>query len=58
LLQSALGSEASALATLDGFLAKEPTNPVALAEKGLVLASLQGPIAGIPWLQKALEAGK
>jgi len=58
LLQSALGSEAAALATLDGFLAKEPTNPVALAEKGLVLASLQGPIAGIPWLQKALEAGK
>lgn len=58
LLQSALGSEAAALATLDAFLAKEPTNPVALAEKGLVLASLEGPISGISWLQKALEAGK
>lgn len=58
LLQSALGSEAAALATLDGFLAKDPSNPVALAEKGLVTASLEGPVAGIPWLQKALEAGK
>jgi hypothetical protein len=58
LLQSALGSQGAALATLENFLAKEPNNSVALAEHGLVTATLKGPIAGVASIQKALEAGK
>ncbi len=55
LLQSALGAQDQAAATLDGFLAKQPNNPVALAESSLVEAVRHGPLAGIQPLQKALE---
>ncbi len=55
LLESALGSEAKAAATLEGYLAKDPTNPVALAELAVVYAAQRGAIAGIEPLQRALD---
>src|SRR5689334_13035866 len=55
LLESALGNDAKAAATLEGFLAKSPTNPVALAELALVYAAQRGAVAGIESLQRSLE---
>lgn len=55
LLESALGQEVKAGATLEGFLAKNSTNPVALAELSLVYAAQRGAVAGIEPLQRALE---
>ena len=55
-LESAAGDRAAAEATLASFLAKHPGNPVALAEKALLVATYENPIAGIPWLQQAIEA--
>src|SRR5688572_4326582 len=56
LLESALGQEGKAGTTLEGFLEKNPTNPVALAELALVYAAQRGALAGIEPLQRALEA--
>lgn len=55
LLESALGNDAKAAATLEGFLTKSPTNPVALAELALVYAAQRGAVAGIESLQRSLE---
>lgn len=55
LLESALGNDVKAAATLEGFLATNPTNPVALAELALVYAAQRGAVAGIEPLQRALE---
>lgn len=55
LLESALGQETKAGTTLEGFLAKNPTNSVALAELALVYAAQRGAVAGIEPLQRALE---
>jgi len=55
LLESALGNDAKAAATLEAFLAKSPTNPVALAELAIVYAAQRGAVAGIEPLQRALE---
>jgi hypothetical protein len=55
LLESALGNDVKAAATLEGFLATTPTNPVALAELALVYAAQRGAVAGIESLQRALD---
>jgi tetratricopeptide (TPR) repeat protein len=55
LLESALGNEKKAEQTLEGYLAKDPTNPVALAELAVVYAAQRGATAGIEPLQKALN---
>jgi tetratricopeptide (TPR) repeat protein len=54
-LENAVGDHAAAHATLAAFLKQHPANPVALAEKALDEAAHGDPLAGIEWLQKALE---
>jgi hypothetical protein len=55
MLESALGQDVKAAATLEGFLQKQPGNPVALAELAVVYAAQRGAQAGIEPLQRALE---
>jgi tetratricopeptide (TPR) repeat protein len=55
LLQSVLGSPDKASATLEAFLAKQPNNAMALAEKSVVDGARHGAPAGIRPLQQALE---
>lgn len=55
LLQSILGQDAKAATTLENFLAKQPQNPVALAQMALIEAAKHGPLAGIRPLQQSLE---
>lgn len=56
LLQSILGSDDKAAATLEDFLSRNPGHPVALAEQAVVTAARHGALAGIQPLQRALEA--
>ncbi|MBA4020005.1 MAG: hypothetical protein C0483_22800 [Pirellula sp.] len=56
LLQSILGSDDKAAATLEDFLSRHPGHPVALAEQAVVTAARHGALAGIQPLQRALEA--
>ena len=54
-LENAVGDHEAAHATLSAFLKQHPENPVALAEQAMDQAAHGDPLAGIPWLQKALE---
>ncbi|HEY2826613.1 MAG TPA: hypothetical protein VGJ04_03350, partial [Pirellulales bacterium] len=54
-LETAMGDSA-ADATLASFLKQHPTNCVALSEKALQVATHGDPLAGIDWLQQAIEA--
>lgn len=56
LLQSILGSDDKAAATLEDFLSRHPGHPVALAEQAVVTAARHGALAGIQPLQRAMEA--
>ncbi len=47
-LESAVGDHAAAEATLASFLAKHPGNPVALAEKALLVATYENPSLEVP----------
>ena len=58
LLQSILGSDDKAAATLEDFLSRHPKHPVALAEMAVVTAARHGSLAGIQPLQKAMEASE
>jgi hypothetical protein len=55
-LETAVGDPAAAETTLASFLKQHPDNCVALAEKALQTASQGDPLAGIIWLQQAIEA--
>ena len=54
-LENAVGDHEAAHGTLSAFLKQHPDNPVALAEQAIDQAAHGDPLAGIPWLQKALE---
>ncbi len=54
-LETAL-SDSAADSTLAAFLKQHPGNPIALAEKALQVATQGDPLAGIDWLQQAIEA--
>ena len=54
LLQSILGSDDKAAATLEDFLSRHPGHPVALAEQAVVTAARHGALAGIQPLQRAM----
>jgi hypothetical protein len=55
-LENAVGDHAAAETTVSKFLSQHPSNPVALAEKAVLVASHDDPLKGIPWVQQAIEA--
>src|ERR1043165_6975686 len=54
-LENAVGDHAEAEQTIATFLGKYPDNPVALAEKALLVGGQEGPIKAIDWMQRAIE---